>query len=85
MRGSIPNNFAVTAQWLAVLAGVENDIVRCFHEGGGVAYEAFDRFHRCGRFDLRDDWVKDEVSDFLTVNVVDSEGNTVDSYQFKRH
>lgn len=44
-RSAAPNNVAVTAQWLAVLAGVEDEIVTCFREGGGVPYEAFGRFH----------------------------------------
>ena len=44
-RASTPNNIAVTAQWLSVLGGVETDIVECFHNGGGVPYEDFERFH----------------------------------------
>lgn len=44
-RASTPDNLAVTAQWFAVLAGVEDRIVECFHRGGGVPYEAFGRFH----------------------------------------
>ena len=44
-RKSVPNNIAVTAQWAAVLAAVEDQIVNCFKNGGGVRYEEFDRFH----------------------------------------
>lgn len=44
-RASAPDNLAVTAQWFAVLAGVEDQIVECFRHGGGVPYEAFGRFH----------------------------------------
>lgn len=44
-RAAAPDNMAVTAQWFAVLAGVEDRIVECFHRGGGVPYEAFGRFH----------------------------------------
>jgi 2-polyprenyl-3-methyl-5-hydroxy-6-metoxy-1,4-benzoquinol methylase len=44
-RGAVPVNFAATAQWLAVLGGVESEIVDCFHRGGGVHYEEFHRFH----------------------------------------
>lgn len=44
-RAATPDNLAVTTQWLAVLAGVEDRIVECFREGGGVPYEAFGRFH----------------------------------------
>jgi 2-polyprenyl-3-methyl-5-hydroxy-6-metoxy-1,4-benzoquinol methylase len=44
-RASVPVNFAATMQWLAVLGSVEDQIVECFHKGGGVHYEAFHRFH----------------------------------------
>lgn len=44
-RAASPNNIAVTAQWVPVLGQVEDDIVRCFREGGGVPYERFARFH----------------------------------------
>lgn len=32
-------------EFIAVLGGVETRIVDCFRTGGGVPYEAFDRFH----------------------------------------
>jgi ubiquinone/menaquinone biosynthesis C-methylase UbiE len=38
-------SLATTTQFLAVLARVEDLIVQAFREGGGVGYEAFDRFH----------------------------------------
>jgi SAM-dependent methyltransferase len=38
-------NIASTAQFLPVLASVEDEVVRCFTEGGGVPYSAFPRFH----------------------------------------
>jgi SAM-dependent methyltransferase len=38
-------NLAVFAQYIAVLGGVEDDVVRCFREGGGVPYERYARFH----------------------------------------
>jgi len=44
-RAASPNNFAVTTQFLAVLGGVEDQIVERFREGGGVGYEEFGRFH----------------------------------------
>lgn len=44
-RKATPNNIAVTAQWMSVLGSVEDNIVDCFKNGGGVPYEAFDRFH----------------------------------------
>ncbi|MCE0722599.1 MULTISPECIES: class I SAM-dependent methyltransferase [Legionella] len=44
-RQSSPNNMAVIAQFIPVLAYVENEIVQAFKEGGGVPYEAYNRFH----------------------------------------
>jgi 2-polyprenyl-3-methyl-5-hydroxy-6-metoxy-1,4-benzoquinol methylase len=44
-RAAVPINFASAMQWIAVLGGVEDRIVECFHRGGGVGYEAFHRFH----------------------------------------
>jgi 2-polyprenyl-3-methyl-5-hydroxy-6-metoxy-1,4-benzoquinol methylase len=44
-RKAVPNNIAVTTQWISVLGVVEDKIVECFHNGGGVPYEAFERFH----------------------------------------
>lgn len=44
-RAAAPANLAATAQWLAVLGGVEDRLVECFRRGGGVPYEAYPRFH----------------------------------------
>jgi 2-polyprenyl-3-methyl-5-hydroxy-6-metoxy-1,4-benzoquinol methylase len=44
-RAASPDNLAVTAQWIPTLATVEDDIVECFEQGGGVPYERFARFH----------------------------------------
>jgi len=44
-RAASPDNVAVTAQFIPLLATVEDEIVRCFFEGGGVPYERFGRFH----------------------------------------
>jgi 2-polyprenyl-3-methyl-5-hydroxy-6-metoxy-1,4-benzoquinol methylase len=44
-RAATPDNVAVLMQYVAVLASVENDIVDCFRDGGGVPYERFHRFH----------------------------------------
>ncbi|MGI9535027.1 MAG: class I SAM-dependent methyltransferase [Thermodesulfobacteriota bacterium] len=44
-RKATPNNIAVTAQWLPVLSGVEDKIVDCFKNGGGVHYEHYNRFN----------------------------------------
>lgn len=38
-------NMAVVTQFFSVLGGVEDDIVACFREGGGVPYERYRRFH----------------------------------------
>jgi 2-polyprenyl-3-methyl-5-hydroxy-6-metoxy-1,4-benzoquinol methylase len=38
-------NLAVLAQYIPVLAGVEEDLLQCFREGGGVPYQRFHRFH----------------------------------------
>ena len=44
-RAALADNMAVFAQYVAVMGGVEDDIVDCFREGGGVPYERFRRFH----------------------------------------
>ncbi len=44
-RAASPNNMAVTAQFIPVLAGVEDQIIECFRNGGGVPYSAYPRFH----------------------------------------
>lgn len=44
-RAAAPSNMAVTTQYLGVLASVEDDVVRCFSEGGGVPYSRYGRFH----------------------------------------
>ncbi len=44
-RAAAPNNLAVAFQFIPVLAGVEDHIVECFREGGGVPYSAYPRFH----------------------------------------
>jgi 2-polyprenyl-3-methyl-5-hydroxy-6-metoxy-1,4-benzoquinol methylase len=44
-RQHSPENIAVTHQWTSVLGYVESDVVDKFHNGGGVHYECFHRFH----------------------------------------
>ncbi|WP_041450471.1 class I SAM-dependent methyltransferase [Anaeromyxobacter dehalogenans] len=44
-RAATPNNFAVYAQYVALLGAVEDRIVECFRSGSGVPYSAFHRFH----------------------------------------
>ncbi|MQA29364.1 MAG: methyltransferase domain-containing protein [Luteitalea sp.] len=39
------DNIAVFAQYIALLGAVEDDIVNCFRNGGGVPYDRFPRFH----------------------------------------
>jgi 2-polyprenyl-3-methyl-5-hydroxy-6-metoxy-1,4-benzoquinol methylase len=45
-RAASPDNLAVPAQYIPILAGVEDRIVECFREGGGVDYCHFTRFHQ---------------------------------------
>jgi SAM-dependent methyltransferase len=44
-RAAAPDNLAALTQFIPVIAGVEDDIVQCFREGGGVPYERYARFH----------------------------------------
>ncbi len=44
-RAAAPDNIAVFAQYIGVLAQVEDRIVGCFRNGGGVGYEHYPRFH----------------------------------------
>lgn len=44
-RAATPDNIAVAAQFIPVLASVEDGIVESFRHGGGVPYSAFERFH----------------------------------------
>jgi ubiquinone/menaquinone biosynthesis C-methylase UbiE len=44
-RVAAPNNTAASAQWITVLAGAEDEVVRGFHDGRGVPYSAYRRFH----------------------------------------
>jgi 2-polyprenyl-3-methyl-5-hydroxy-6-metoxy-1,4-benzoquinol methylase len=45
-RAAGPYNLAVTAQFLPVIAAVEDRIVDSFRHGGGVPYAAYPRFQR---------------------------------------
>lgn len=40
-----PNNLARTMQFVPMLAEVEQDIVGCFRDGGGLSYDHYPRFH----------------------------------------
>ena len=44
-RAGARGNIAVFAQYIPLLGSVEDDVVRCFGEGGGVPYSRYGRFH----------------------------------------
>ncbi len=44
-RSAAADNMAVFAQYIGLLGGVEDRIVECFRNGGGVPYDAYPRFH----------------------------------------
>lgn len=44
-RVAAADNIAVFAQYIAVLGSVEDRIVECFKNGGGVSYSEYQRFH----------------------------------------
>ena len=44
-RKASPNNFAVFAQYISILGSVEDQVINCFKNGGGVPYSEFKRFH----------------------------------------
>lgn len=45
IRAAGADNIAVFSQYIPILGGVEDDILKCFKEGGGVPYSRFKRFH----------------------------------------
>jgi hypothetical protein len=44
-RAATPNNMAVFAQYIPLLGAIEDQIVECFKNGGGVPYPPFKRAH----------------------------------------
>ncbi len=44
-RDSSPNNLAAIMQYIPLLGTVEDKVVECFRNGGGVPYSEFPRFH----------------------------------------
>jgi 2-polyprenyl-3-methyl-5-hydroxy-6-metoxy-1,4-benzoquinol methylase len=44
-RPAAADNLAVFAQYIPLLGAVEDEIVECFRNGGGVPYARFPRFH----------------------------------------
>jgi SAM-dependent methyltransferase len=45
-RAAGVNNIAALAQFIGVMGAVEQDVLHCFREGGGVPYSRFETFHR---------------------------------------
>ncbi len=43
-RTAAPNNLAMFMQYIPLLGAVEDDVIACFHQGGGVPYERYPRF-----------------------------------------
>ncbi|MEM7771937.1 MAG: class I SAM-dependent methyltransferase [Cyanobacteria bacterium P01_E01_bin.6] len=44
-RSASPDNIAAFAQYIPLLGSVEDPIINCFYNGGGVPYAQFKRFH----------------------------------------
>jgi 2-polyprenyl-3-methyl-5-hydroxy-6-metoxy-1,4-benzoquinol methylase len=44
-RAAGPDNLARVTQFIPLLAEVEQKIIGCFHDGGGLAYSEYPRFH----------------------------------------
>jgi 2-polyprenyl-3-methyl-5-hydroxy-6-metoxy-1,4-benzoquinol methylase len=53
-RAAGPDNLAKLAQFIGLMADVEHQVVRCFHEGGGVPYSAYAEFHALMGEDSKD-------------------------------
>lgn len=53
-RAAGSDNLAKLAQFIGLMASVEHDVVRCFHEGGGVPYSAYTEFHALMAEDSKD-------------------------------
>lgn len=45
-RSASPDNIAAFAQYIPLLGTVEDQVIECFHKGGGVPYSAYKRFHQ---------------------------------------
>ncbi len=44
-RDAAPNNLAAIMQFMSMFGKIEDPVLECFHNGGGVPYEKFERFH----------------------------------------
>ncbi len=45
-RAAGPDNLARVAQFIPLLGEVEQKVIGCFHNGGGLAYSEYPRFHK---------------------------------------
>ena len=45
-RDASPDNIATFSQYVSLLGSVEDQIINCFYNGGGVPYSEFKRFHQ---------------------------------------
>lgn len=45
-RAAVPNNIAVNAQFVPLIAKMEDALVGCFQNGGGLPYHAYPCFHQ---------------------------------------
>ena len=52
-RTAGPGNMANMAQFIALMGGVEDEIVACFRAGGGVPYSSFPKFQAADGRDER--------------------------------
>jgi SAM-dependent methyltransferase len=48
-RAAGTNNIATSMLWVSCIGQVEPEVVKCFHQGGGVPYGAYARFHEIMR------------------------------------
>jgi hypothetical protein len=44
-REASPSNMAGVMQFMSMFGKIEDHVLDCFHNGGGVPYEKFERFH----------------------------------------
>jgi 2-polyprenyl-3-methyl-5-hydroxy-6-metoxy-1,4-benzoquinol methylase len=63
-RAAGPDNLARVAQFLPMLGEVEQKVIGCFHDGGGLSYSDYPRFHKLMAE------VSNEVFDAALVDVV---------------
>lgn len=59
------DNIGIFAQYISVLGSVESRIIDCFKNGGGVPYEAYDRFHEVMAEDSGQSVLSSLISDIV--------------------